>query len=122
MIIFCWKITQGLVEGYDMEFSSRDSRTGRKAVPSNVSNAAVAPVKRAMNASLAVKGAKLFNCMPLTLRNSDHGDILMFKNHLDIYLENIPDEPTMPGLGRAASTNSLLDQVPLYETNLYSLV
>ena len=29
------------------------------------------------------------------------------------FLGNIPDQPTTPGLVRAAATNSLLDQVPL---------
>ena len=117
-IIFIWKISQGLVDGYSMLFTARDSRTGRKAVIAMTPSAAPAAVKKARAASLAVKGAQLFNCMPAQLRNSDHGDIPMFKNHLDIYLETIPDEPTLPGQGRAASTNSLLHQVPLHELNL----
>ena len=41
------------------------------------------------------------------------GDFELLKNHLDIFLSRIPDQPTIPGLGRAAATNSLLDQVPL---------
>ena len=41
----------------------------------------------------------------------------MFKNHLDIYLQNIPDEPTCAGMGRVAETNSLLHQVPIFERN-----
>ena len=52
-------------------------------------------MKNARAGSLAVKGAQLFNLLPESLRNSEHGDILMFKNHLDIFLENIPDEPTI---------------------------
>ena len=48
-------------------------------------------VRRARAATLAVKGVKLFNSMPAQLRNSEHGDVLMFKNHLDIYLQGIPD-------------------------------
>ena len=51
--------------------------------------------------------------LPLHLRNSDHGDILMFKNHLDIFLSDIPDEPTVQGLTRAAISHSLLAQIPL---------
>ena len=118
MIIFIWKISQGLVEGYSIPFTDWGSRTGRKAVPAEVPQAAKSAVRSARAATLAVKGVKLFNSMPAQLRNSEHGDVLMFKNHLDIYLQNIPDEPTVPGYGRAALTNSLLDQVPLYEINL----
>ena len=65
-------------------------------------------VRQARAGSLAVKGAQLFNAMPASVRNSDHGDVLMFKNHLDIYLQNIPDQPTVSGLVRGAQTNSLL--------------
>ena len=53
--------------------------------------------------------------MPTQLRNSDHGDVEMFKNHLGIYLSNILDQPTVAGLSRGAQSNSLLNQVPLYE-------
>ena len=62
-----------------------------------------------------MKGVHLFNMMPTQLRNSDHGDIDMFKNHLDIFLGNIPDQPTTSGLTRGAQTNSLLHQVPFNE-------
>ena len=118
MIIFIWKISQGLVDGYDIPFTSISSRTGRKAVPASVCQNSPATVQRAREATLAVKGARLFNLMPLNIRNSDHGDILMFKNHLGIYLQDIPDEPTCAGMGRAAASNSLLHQVPLFERNL----
>ena len=60
-----------------------------------------------------VHGTKLFNILPKSLRNEDSGDFLLFKNHLDIFLSKIPDQPTVAGLGRAAQTNSLIDQVPL---------
>ena len=65
--------------------------------------------------SIGVKGAMMFNLLPVHLRNSEHGDVEMFKNHLDIYLSNIPDQPTIGGLVRPAQTNSLLHQIPLYE-------
>ena len=109
MIIFVWKISQGFVSGYN--------RTGRKAILPHTAQSATATVKQARAGTLAVRGAKLFNAMPTSLRNSDHGDVLMFKNHLDIYLQNIPDQPTVAGLTRAAQSNSLIHQVPLYETS-----
>ena len=64
------------------------------------------------------KGVALFNPLPIYLRNSDHGDTAMFKNHLDIYLANIPDQPTVAGLARGAQSNSLLHQIPMYELSL----
>ena len=117
-IILIWKISQCLVAGYGMNFSSCLSRTGRKVVPTALNFSAPAAVRNARASTLGVKGAKLFNMMPTSLRNSNHGDIAMFKNHLDIYLANIPDQPTTQGLARSAGSNSLLDQVPLYESNV----
>ena len=118
MIIFIWKITQGMVSGYTLPFTSPSDRTGRKVVPSPVVQSAPASVRNARAGSLSFRGAQLFNAMPITLRNSDHGDIPMFENHIDVFLENIPDEPSVPGLVRTARTNSLLDQIPLYESSL----
>ena len=115
LIIFMWKISQELVSGYNVQFSSTYSRTGRKAIIPPLVTSAPSRVKQARERSLKVKGAQLFNLMPLHLRNSDHGDILMFKNHLDLYICDIPDQPTRSGLTRAAQSNSLLHQVPIYE-------
>ena len=117
MVIFLWKISQGMVSGYSIPFTPRLSRTGRKAVPAPIVQSTPAVVRRARAGSLAVKGAQLFNLLPASLRDSEHGDILMFKNHLDLFLENIPDEPTVNGLVRGAVTNSLLDQIPLYQAS-----
>ena len=38
-----------------------------------------------------------------------------FKSGLDKWLSSIPDQPTVGSRQRAAKTNSLLDQVPLYQ-------
>ena len=118
MIIFLWKISQGLVSGYTITFTSRTSRTGRKVVPAPVLQSSPATVKRARASSLAVRGAQLFNLLPVSIRNNELGDVLMFKNHLDLFLSNIPDEPTVSGMGRGAESNSLIHQVPVYEANI----
>ena len=86
------------------------------AIPNNINSTAPAIVKKARERSLGVHGARLFNLLPQNLRNENSGDFLLFKNHLDIFLSEIPDQPTAHGLVRAAATNSLLDQVPLIVT------
>ena len=88
-------------------------RRGRLAVPANIPSAAPSNVKKARERFLNVHGARLFNLLPKSLRNENSADFPLFKNHLDIFLARIPDQPTMAGLARAAMTNSLLDQVPL---------
>ena len=70
-------------------------------------------VKKGRERSLGVHGVHLFNLLPKSLRNENSGDFELFKNHLDIFLAMVPDQPTTAGLARAALSNSLLDQVPL---------
>ena len=110
-LIFLWKISQGMVSGYDIKFSS-DGRRGRSVIPNTVVRAAPSVVRNARERTLGVRGARMFNLLPEQLRsmNSDHIEVL--KNHLDVFLSSIPDQPTMTGLGRSADSNSLLDQMP----------
>ena len=82
-------------------------------IPNRIPPSAPAKVKQARERSLGVHGARLFNILPVNLRNENSGDFALFKNNLDIFLVTIPDQPTTPGLVRAAVTNSLVDQVPL---------
>ena len=114
MVIFLWKISQGMVSGYDVSFTSGGGRRGRSIVPTTILRTAPSMVRNAREHSLAVKGARLFNLLPETIRsmNTDHVDY--FKNNLDVFLSSIPDQPTVTGLGRAAESNSLLDQLPLF--------
>ena len=78
-------------------------------------NRAAASVRNAREASLQVRGAKLFNCIPRELRDTFSGSTEQFKAKLDAWLETIPDQPTIPGRQRAAVTNSLLDQVTILQ-------
>ena len=114
-ICFLWKLTQGLTDGYSINWQWSDRR-GRMAIPNNVPASANSKVKLARERSLGVHGAKLFNVLPIHLRNENSGDFPLFKNHLDIFLSMVPDQPTTPGLVRAAVSNSLLEQVPLLQT------
>ena len=111
-ICFLWKLSQGLIEGYSINWHWSDRR-GRVAIPNNIPSSAPNMVKKARERSLGVHGALLFNVMPKSLRNENSGDFMLFKNNLDIFLATVPDQPTTSGLGRAAVSNSLLEQVPL---------
>ena len=112
LIIFVWKVAMGMVDGYNMDFIY-SPRRGWSAVPKAIAQKAPACVRRAKEASLAVKGAALYNLCPRGLRDmaSEHQD--RFKDNLDTWLLGVPDQPTIPGYQRAALSNSLLHQVPL---------
>ena len=89
MIIFLWKIAEGRVEGYNLEFTDCDNgRRGRMVVPKPYAKTAPAAVRRARESSLGIKGSRLFN----------------------LFLCEVPDQPTQSGMTRAAETNSLIDQ------------
>ena len=111
-ICFLWKLSQGLIEGYSVKWQWSDRR-GRFAIPNTIVSNAPTKVKQARERSLGVHGARLFNMLPKSLRNEDSGDFPLFKNHLDIFLAMVPDQPTTSGLARQAASNSLLDQVLL---------
>ena len=81
--------------------------------PASIPSDAPTSVKRAREKFLNFHGAKLCNIFPKSLRNENSANFPLFKKHLDIFLDKIPDQPTMAGLSRAAVTNSLLEQVPM---------
>ena len=111
-VIFIWKISQGLVQGYNLEFSNSDRR-GRMVVPHPIHRQVHSSVRRAREASLGVKGARIFNLLPAWIRTIDNVSVDSFKCELDKFLSGVPDQPTCAGRQRAAITNSLLDQLQL---------
>ena len=109
MIIFLWKISQGLFAGFDVKFASSGLRRGRPIIPNDIN----------MGAPTAVRNARCqmgqdFNLQPESIRTMNTEHIEYFKNHLDVFLATIPDQPTTTGLGRAAETNSLIHQLPIF--------
>ena len=113
MIILLWKILEGFVQGYDVTFFT-NPRRGRLAVVHFYSARSPSSVRKAHEASLSVRGSKLFNSIPPELRNMSGATVDQFKAGLDSWLATVPDEPTVPGCPRAAATNSLLDQTALH--------
>ena len=69
MIIFLCKISQGLVNGYSVQFTSELGRRGRTALPRTVVKSAPSLVRNARESSIGVKGTKIFNLLPASIRN-----------------------------------------------------
>ena len=105
-----------MVSGYNVQFASDGTRRGRSIVPNQIVKSAPTLVRNARERSLGVKGAQIFNLLPDSLRgmNTEHVD--SFKNHLDVFLDSIPDQLTLKWLERGADTNNLTDQMPLLYT------
>ena len=109
-VIFIWKLSQGLATGYSLPFHHSERRGWQVTVPPMATTSEPA-VRKAREASLQVKGARLFNLVPKEVRNLSGVTVDSFKYGLDTWLKSIPDQPTVPGRQRSALTNSLLDQV-----------
>ena len=90
-----------------MEFTGVEGRRGRTLLPRQVITSSLNLVRKAHESSVGVKGAKLFNLLPVKVRNIDLSNVATFKCALDSFLFSIPDQPTIAGYGRAAETNSL---------------
>ena len=118
MVIFLWKISQGMVQGYNVEYTSVIGRRGRTALPRNVVQSSSSIVRKARESSIGVKGARIFNLLPAHIRNVNADNVDSFKKSLDSFITNIPDQPTLAGMGRAAESNSLLHQIPLFMLNI----
>jgi len=89
------------------------SRDGRKCVTSAPRRNCPAAIQRIRDQSLAVHGARLFNCLPKELRNVRNCGIEDFKSKLDGFLYLIPDEPQILGYtaNRRAESNSIIDML-----------
>ena len=94
----------------------RNERRGLLREVKNTRKNSPASIRNARDASLGVKGAKIFNLLPITLRNMNDPNLKVedFKRELDNFLSMIPDEPTIPNRTRAADSNSLLHQIPMH--------
>ena len=113
-MIFLWKIAEGLVKGYSIDFAECDGgRKGRTALSKPYMRTAPAAVRRARESSLGVKGCRLFNLLPAELRSKTGCSVDTFKKYLDNFLATVPDQPTVSGLTRAACSNSLIDQLAM---------
>ena len=91
-------------------------RNGRKCVVKIVKRG---PYECIINASLAVRGLKLFNAVPRSLRNLIGCSKEFFKK-LDIILAKKPDEPQICiyTAQRMVDSNSILDMIKLTSIGL----
>ena len=74
MIAFFWKISQNMVKGYSVSFSTSERR-GRTVIPYQVDQRELFALRGARESSLSVKGARIFNLLSVTVRNIDSDNI-----------------------------------------------
>ena len=91
--IYVWKILEGIVPNCCMEISHSERRGREVSVPDLKGSQRIQSLREN---SFQVRGARIFNSLPKSLRNLQQSSVDEFKLKLDKYLENIPDEPSLP--------------------------
>ena len=123
LIMYVWYIIEGLVPNTSDANGIKVKnhvRHGRKCVVPMVNRS---PYAAAIDASLKVHGAKLFNVMPRSIRNMTGCTKDQFKHKLDEVLWKVPDEPLLRRYTsyRRADSNSLLDMIRFSSVGLDEL-
>ena len=113
MIIYIWKVLEGLVPNFGNIRTKDHQRHGRLCIIPSVKHSAPARIKTIRYSSLAIKGPQLFNRMPSHIRNMKACTTPEFKKALDAFLAVIPDEPRIPGYTKfcRAASNSVVDMI-----------
>ena len=118
-ILYAYRVVIGLIRFHWFEaYVERGIKLRAK-----YNNRATQFTKRRRFSSFFYKAPQLNNLLPVELRQEEHLinphqiNVNEFKVKLDKFLEKIPDQPTTPGLHRAATSNSLICQIPLYRRN-----
>ena len=113
--IYVWKILEGLVPNISADESAIiatwHQRRGRTCQVPVVSSTAPVRIQNIRRASFAIHGPRIFNSLPQYIRDTTKCDTNLFKAQLDKYLEQVPDQPLIPGYTayRQCESNSLID-------------
>ena len=113
--IYAWKILEGLVPNIATAengiSSTWNPRRGREYRIPKISTSAPTRIQNIRRTSFAISGPRIFNSLPQYVRNTTNCDKNIFKARLDHYLQQVPDQPLIPGYTafRQCDTNSLID-------------
>ena len=120
IILYIFKIVHNLVPNCGITFRS-NPRTGiHVEVPKLDRNKSALALRMQENAFTYV-GPKLYNAIPCRIRRlyDTIDPVGTFKTQLDAFLNIVPDEPTIHGKPRRASSNSLIHQIAYCDKQNY---
>ena len=127
LIIYTWRIMDGQVP--NISESNRGGikekwhiRRGRVCIVPTVNSQTSGSLRSLYYTSLAIHGPRLFNSIPVTIRNMTVCSMDPFKQCLDKYLRRVLDEPHISGYTalRRAESNSLFDMGQFASAQLVS--
>ena len=99
IIIYVWKILEGLVPNLFPPICTKESsRRGRTFITSHINVGRLGTLEYN---SFRWRVIRLFNKLPLLLRNVTVCSVHSFKKKLDFYLSTVPDFPCEPGFNNS---------------------
>ena len=118
-LIYTWKSIEGIVPDCGIKTKTTyESRQGRTCEIPGMSKKATQRVITLRDQSFQVHGPRLFNSLPKSIRNKTKCNTEEFKEILDQYLTQIPDQPMVGDLvpnpinhTTGKHSNSLIDQI-----------
>jgi len=106
-IIYIWKILEGIVMNFTNPILSKiNPRTGRMVQFPSLHKKR-GHLQTVQYNSFAFRAGRLFNSLPINIRNLMKVDTDLFKKHLDKYLITLPDTP--PVLGYSSIVASIVE-------------
>ena len=121
-ILYIWKIIEKILPNVNNSVQCyQHIRHGRKCNVKYVRG--VAAIKNLKEASLPIRGACLFNVLPKSIRDIKGVSVDVFKNKLDSFLRQVPDEPQITGytVNRRADSNSIMDMIKIRDNTYKGL-
>ena len=106
--IYMWKVLEGHVPNFGINVIY-NKRKGRYCLVPNIRSAAPCRMQTIRFNSMTIKGPRIFNSLPVEIRNKSECSVQSFKFALDKHLKTIPDEPRVGRLIKycAKASNSL---------------
>ena len=104
-IIYLWKTMEGLVPSLGLE-STWNPRRGRTIKPVEVLRKAPTWVKQAKSHAFKHESVRMWNLLPIGVRNTTQVSTDTFKYRLDKYLTSIKDQPRIPSMTSQCITTS----------------
>ena len=113
-VLYLYKMINGLVPDIGLKYPDNSITRNRDTLLPITLTATTEAIKTKLRDSLLYNGVRIFNSIPLTIRNIQN-DYCEFKKQLDLYLSKIPDQPATKDLTPEAKdiygdpSNSILD-------------
>ena len=99
IVIYVWKILEGLVPNlYPPICSKTSDRRGRTCISSHINVGQLGTLEYNSFIWCAIR---LFNQLPLFVRNTAVCSIHSFRKQMDSYLSKVPDSPCLPGFNNS---------------------